>query len=353
MKRALIVCEHWGFGGTEVFVADLCRWLNALGGFHVRLCVLGEAHAEIPADIPFHEVLCCSGLAEKASALLKSVRTFAPDTCHLNLYSSAFACALAVRLRTRTRIVTTFHIPLWQWRRIHRLAWRGAARLSHVNTGVSTSVLASFNRRMVRNGYLTSPPLPQLFRGAIVPTLPRRAPGGPLRIIGVGRLALQKDWPTLLRAVSRLVRAELSVSLTIVGQGELDTQLRALRDDLDITSAVDFVGQLDPVATRARLLESDVFVLPSVFEGFGIAAIEAMALGTAVVTADYEASEDYIDDAKTGHRFPRGDDRALADILRWHIDHSAASATMAQAGAEFVQARFAPDVVFEPFRCSY
>jgi glycosyltransferase involved in cell wall biosynthesis len=78
----------------------------------------------------------------------------------------------------------------------------------------------------------------------------------------------------------------------------------------------------------------------------GISAIEAMAIGLPTITADFPASSEYIRDGETGTRFPRGDWRALAERIAWHIDHPERATSIAQKGRSFVLDRFSPENTF-------
>ena len=109
------------------------------------------------------------------------------------------------------------------------------------------------------------------------------APGEPPVILSVGRLTKAKDYPTLIRAFAR-VRREHPARLMILGEGEERPKLEALIRELDLEEDVSLPGFVDnPYAYMAR---SAVFVLSSAWEGFGNVLVEAMAVGTPVVSTD-------------------------------------------------------------------
>lgn len=112
--------------------------------------------------------------------------------------------------------------------------------------------------------------------------LPERGPiGAAPTILFVGRLDPVKGVPFLLEAVGRLRDAGRFVELEIVGGGPLESELRAAAAD---ASWVRFTGELPPEAVHERLLAADVFCLPSLDEGIPVSIMEAMAVGTPVVT---------------------------------------------------------------------
>jgi glycosyltransferase involved in cell wall biosynthesis len=109
------------------------------------------------------------------------------------------------------------------------------------------------------------------------------APGQPPVIVAVGRLELQKDYPTLFHAFA-IARKSREMRLMVLGEGvlrpQLEQQLQAmgLQDDVSLEGFV-----ANPFAYVAR---SNLFVLSSIFEGLPTVLIEAMAVGTPVVATD-------------------------------------------------------------------
>lgn len=132
--------------------------------------------------------------------------------------------------------------------------------------------------------------------------------------IGVGHFKPQKDFATLIRAVDR-VNDQQELYLVLLGEGELEQELRTLAKQLGIQDRVNFPGYVEnPYAYMAR---ANVFVLSSTFEGFGNVIVEAMACGTPVVSTDCPGGPTEILDGGTyGSLVPVGDDRAMAEAIR-------------------------------------
>ncbi|CAN2170543.1 RfaG Glycosyltransferase [Candidatus Nanopelagicaceae bacterium] len=99
----------------------------------------------------------------------------------------------------------------------------------------------------------------------------------------VSRLTEQKDIPTLLRAFQNIRRDIPEASLSIVGSGSLETNLRALCSQLTLESAVLFLGRTSKVMNFLAGL--DVFILTSTYEGFGMVLLEAMDAGVPIVAS--------------------------------------------------------------------
>jgi len=102
-------------------------------------------------------------------------------------------------------------------------------------------------------------------------------------ILGIGRLTKQKNFSMLIRAFGQ-VREHYPVRLAILGEGEEQAELKALVNQLNLSEHVAFLGFVDnPYAYLAR---AAVLVLSSLWEGFGNVIVEAIAVGTPVVSTN-------------------------------------------------------------------
>jgi len=132
-------------------------------------------------------------------------------------------------------------------------------------------------------------------------------------VLAVGRLSREKDYPTLLRAFKQVAQ-ELPARLLILGQGPERPAIQKLVLELGLEGLVDMPGFVEnPYAFMAR---ADVFVLSSRFEGFGNVLVEAMALGTPVVSTDcpYGPAE-ILGGGRWGELVPVGDAESLATAI--------------------------------------
>ena len=121
-----------------------------------------------------------------------------------------------------------------------------------------------------------------------------RKPGGPVRICYAGKISRPKGVPEMLAALERL-HADAGtppVELTMAG-GCQDEVLKASLDSLP--DYVTWLGQIPQPALAELLRRSDIFVLPSYFEGLPLVLIEAMASGAVPVSTDLPGVKDWID----------------------------------------------------------
>ncbi len=138
--------------------------------------------------------------------------------------------------------------------------------------------------------------------------------GGPPVIVAVGRLATQKNYPVLLRAVARL-RQEQPVRLLIFGEGPERKKLEKLARRLGIAEAVDLPGYTD--RPHGALARAAAFALPSRWEGMSQILLEAVACGCEIVAADCCCGpRELLADGKFGRLVPVDDVDGFTQGLR-------------------------------------
>lgn len=138
-------------------------------------------------------------------------------------------------------------------------------------------------------------------------------PGEPPVILGVGRLYKQKDFPTLIRAFAQ-VRQVRPARLVILGSGPEQAQLKASVCDMGLEEEVAMLGFVqNPYPYMAQ---AAVFVLSSAWEGLPTVIIEALAVGTPVVSTNCESGPaEILDHGKYGLLAPVGDSKAIAEAI--------------------------------------
>ena len=137
--------------------------------------------------------------------------------------------------------------------------------------------------------------------------------GAPPVFLAAGRMTPQKDFATLIDAFACL-RKRRDVRLAILGVGPLEASLKAQRARLGLEQDVDFPGyRMNPYPLMKH---ASAFVLSSRHESFGIVLVEAMALGTPVVSTDCPSGPTEILEAgRYGALVPPGDPVALANAM--------------------------------------
>jgi glycosyltransferase involved in cell wall biosynthesis len=160
-------------------------------------------------------------------------------------------------------------------------------------------------------------------------------------LLVVGRLEPQKGHRVLLDAMPLIHRAFPRARLVCVGEGALRQELEAHVAALGLAGSVRFVGQ------QARIPEwfalADVVVLPSLFEGLPLVAIEALAAGKAMVATAVDGTPEVIVDGKTGLTVPSRDPDALAAAISRLLRDPELRQALGQAGRAWVEAHFSQE----------
>ncbi len=159
--------------------------------------------------------------------------------------------------------------------------------------------------------------------------------GEPPVVLGAGRLASQKDFPTLVRAFARL-RSNRPARLMILGEGKgrRRSKLAALAEQLGVADDVALPGFVDnPYPFMAH---SAAFVLSSAWEGLPGALIEAMACGCPVISTDCPGgSREILAGGEYGPLVPVGDAVALAKAIEGVMDSPPDSASLRARAEQF------------------
>ena len=129
--------------------------------------------------------------------------------------------------------------------------------------------------------------------------------GNRFRFIAVGRLCEQKGHWHLIRAFSEVLKKHPQCELIICGKGPYDSMLKKMADGLEIKENVIFTGFLKNPFSVVK--KCDVFVFPSLYEGFGNVIIENMACGMPVIATDFRHGAREILAPDTDYNFQRFD----------------------------------------------
>jgi glycosyltransferase involved in cell wall biosynthesis len=275
------------------------------------------------------------------------VRTFAPHVVHASL-ASPWACqyALAAAGLARTpAVVAVYQLPRPASSALQPLTKRVTNIVvdRHVGVGDRTS------RELERLLHFDSASVLTIHNG--VPDVPIERPAprpasGPI-IGATGRLEPQKGFDVLLRALVALEEA----TLVVVGDGSERPALEALARELGVEARVGWAGWQDE--PRTWLPAFDVWALPSRFEGFPLALLEALLAGRAVAAADVGSVAEAVRDGETGLLVPADDADALTLALRRLLDDDALRRRLGATGRTHVLGRFTADGMARAFRELY
>ena len=188
----------------------------------------------------------------------------------------------------------------------------------------------------------------------------RRAPDPQLRarfcradeklVIHISNLRPVKQVDAVVRVFAR-IRERVASRLLIVGEGPELSRAEQLIDQLGLAAHVELVGEAQDVV--GLLSVSDLFLLPSLQESFGLSALEAMACGVPVVASNVGGLPEVITDGVTGSLHPPDDVQGMAESAIAILSNSAAHAQMAIDGARLVQERFSANRIVPQYEALY
>lgn len=160
-------------------------------------------------------------------------------------------------------------------------------------------------------------------------------------LLFVGRLNDQKGVDHLLNALALMKNSESR--LDIVGDGPNREPLKQLAQKLGIASRVQWHGQLSQTELPQLYQRAAAVVIPSIDEGLGLVAVEALLCETPVVAFDSGGLRDVIQHEKTGLLVKPGDDAALAGALDDLLARDGRGSQLGRAGRLYALSAFAPE----------
>lgn len=355
MKRALL---HFAQDSdTSGFFPQLARWY-ARDRYRMLFGTLYPMAPSLREYMESQGVACfscnCRRQADLPWGVLRLVRFLRReriDVLHAHLFEPAVVGLISATIARTSRRVLTRHYSDYHTR-IHK-AWHVRAdklctRLSHRVVAVSrhtarhlveTENAPPEKVRVILNGIdfdRVKPSMPDArkrVRGA-------EGLGEALVILVAARLHPEKGYDHLFEALPML-RARLNhpFLLLVAGAGPFEAEYRERVDRLGCNEVVRFLGFRADVPDL--MLASDVVVLPSVAEAFGLVLAEALYLGVPVVATRVGGIPEIVDDGVDGILVPPADPSALAGALGDMLDDAALRARLAEAGRTKILARFA------------
>lgn len=161
------------------------------------------------------------------------------------------------------------------------------------------------------------------------------------RVIGFcGRIAREKDLPTLHEAFKKVQQKVHNTVLLIVGEG--------LEQEIPASRSVLRVGRQDDVVPYLQAM--DIFVLPSLTETSSLATMEAMAVGLAVVVTPVGNIREYVVDGKNGFIFPRQKVNALAEKLEFLLKHAKLRAQLGRQARQTIAKEYSWHTTIEKIK---
>ncbi|MGH3133993.1 MAG: glycosyltransferase family 4 protein [Gaiellaceae bacterium] len=161
------------------------------------------------------------------------------------------------------------------------------------------------------------------------------------RLLCIGRLIPIKGHLVLLRALAQARARVPGITLDVAGRGPLEPALRSLARELRLEGAVRFRGFVSPV--QRAIEDAAIVVVPSLGEGFGMVALEAMERARPVIASSVGGLPEIVAEGETGLVVPPADAEALSDAIVELAGDLDRAAEMGRSGRERALAEFPPE----------
>jgi glycosyltransferase involved in cell wall biosynthesis len=315
----------------------LCHDVPAIAPLAERAKELG-AEVRVVPELPLGLVG-----ARRVPALVRELRRLRPSVFHAHLswpLAAKYALLAAVLARVPAVVATVHLVPRFRLDRSNylqeRLLARGVDRYIAVSSEIKRQLVETFRWPPGKIEVVHNAVRSERFRAAADGELRRRLAGGVGRatVLTVARLDVQKGLDVLLQAAARVPEARFVVAGEGSERGRLETQAR----ELGLGERLVFLGRRNDVPQL--LAASDVFVLPSLYEGTSLAVLEAMAAGKPLVSSRIGGTDELVVDGESGLLVSAGDPGALAAAIRRLLADSALRARIGAAARERAETVF-------------
>jgi glycosyltransferase involved in cell wall biosynthesis len=323
-KKILFVLPNLEGGGLERVAVTLLEHLSR-SCFEPHLALLaavGPFLKEVPKDVRIHD-LGVARVRYCIPGMIRLVWRLRPDVVlsaarELNVATGFVRPWLPRRLvllvQEQTSVTEELaekgsHLEAWKW--LYRSYLR-ADKIICVADYILNDLADHFG--LPRNKLL------RIYNPVAVEAIRQRAEaanpytGSGPHVLAAGRLSKVKGFDLLLEAMALVRKRVPGAQLTILGEGPLDSELKAQRGRLGLTDAVCFAGfQSNPYP---YFKHADLFVLSSRYEGMPLVLLEALALGTFVVATDCPGGvREVLARSAVGELVPTRDAQLLAEAI--------------------------------------
>jgi len=322
--------------------------------------VNGVRVIRVPRDAPYvpldaeHLIAWVLGFNSAVSrAVAALAREWVPQVVHGHDWLVASSLALATQACDAAGVLTMHAteagrhqgwIPSALSQTIHGVEWWAANRASMViacSEHMRREITALFGLPPERIRVIPNGVDPQAWHVSAGRRRRMRQRHAGRLIVFTGRLEWEKGVHTLIDAMPRVRRGIPDAHLVIAGRGSARDDLLAKVRSRRLGRQVSFEGWLPERSLHALVAAADIAVVPSIYEPFGIVALEAAAAGTPVVAAASGGLAEIVVDGQTGWLFEPGNAGALADCLTEALADRSAARRRARAGLRRVELEYA------------
>ena len=340
-----------GHGGHDVVVLTIGRPGTSseqalpVGEIGLPVRVL-RANVDLPWIPDEFHVATSASAGHHVVQLTTTLRDWAPDVVHAHNWEVAWAAHTLAALHD-VPLVTTFHattrgqhggsLPPGEPSTIHAVeSW-----LAHSSQHVIAS--SKFMAREVITGFELPSERVHHIPNGIDPewwSSGDHASGRAPLVLSWGRVKYEKGFQVLARAMSKLRSRVPGIECIIAGRGSYLPELQSQVDIEGVSDIVRLVGYVNDERLRSGVHRAGCVVIPSLYEPFGIVALEALAGGAPLIAARTGGLAELIDGTGAGMLFEPGNADELATCIELVLSDHELADSMHERGAELLTARY-------------
>lgn len=321
--RVLFILPRMSGGGAERVVSmianHLCQKDYDIG---ITVLVSEDSFYKLDSKIIFQSANFTVNRTNKAVRLLSLATNFINSILYIKRSIKEFRPDVVFSLLAETDIVT--YLALFNQKHIYRICSErnDPTRRNQLIETILKTIYKKADAFVCQSQavaqYYSSVPadkkviIPNPIDLSLIPMAVKES--APMRIVSVGRLVKQKNFPLLIRSISEIIAQMPDVHLTIYGEGSERPYLEELIEHLGLQEHVELPGSTGEV--HAKMRDASLFVMSSDYEGFPNALIEAIAMGLPVVSTDFATGvAREIVDENVGIVVPCADQLAITDAI--------------------------------------
>ncbi len=333
-NQVIVAIPSGIISGVDIFATHLVRQLLQRG---VRAKIVSSrpdhesaTRLQLAADLPIDRLSFHTKYKfwqQRWQAMIDYLEAHAP-CIYIPNYDYNYS-GISPKLSTRIKVVGIAHSDDAEH-------YEHVSRLGHTWDAI-VGVSQTITQRIATLAPMISSRLHTIPYGVEMPLIRPKRPidaMAPLQIIYCGRLEeKQKRVLDLIWIARRLKERQIPFVLTIVGDGSARRRMELLRTEFALDSCIFFTGKLPNTAVIQRLQHSDVFLLPSSFEGLPVSLLEAMAKGVVPLVTDIRSGiPELIQDRKNGLIVTVGHIDGFAERLTYLYHNPTVLYRMTEAG---------------------
>lgn len=356
--RVLHVIGGGEFGGAERHILNLATAMDPQRVAITVCCLFADPFVQVARDvginalaIPMRHKLDLS-IITKLRDVIKEEEA---DLVHTHGVRANLVGRLSAKMAGRETVITTVHSLLAQdypdvFSRLANMLIERASR------GFSTHFIAvsgGLQKALLQQG-IPEKKITVIYNGLNPGDFTSLRPPGSWResmglapdvplVAMIGRLHPVKGHRIFLKAAAEFLKSRPEVRFVVVGSGPERDRLEDYARLLNISDSVIFTGFVTDVVDI--LPDLNLLVIPSLWEGFGLTALEAMVAGVPVLATSVGGLPEVVEHGTTGLLVPPADDAALARGINWMLDHPGEALEMSEAARAVVEQKFTASVM--------